>query len=158
MAEHEQWVFAGARIGTNDKRVSAWYQPDGKVRLYADRKAARYVIGAVYDCEVTRADGHVTLHGEPVFASTPGDGSAEAVDEELATRWAADDRIAKTKLAALSRERNARKRDLLDAAILPLLTVARNYRQQSDQDALLAYVARQLHAAWALDVKGGERA
>ena len=44
------------------------------------------------------------------------------------------------------------KQDALDDALAPLMKLAAAYRNQSDQDALAAYVIRQLHAAWAMGV------
>jgi len=117
----------------------------GKTRLYSDARAASYVVGGRYEVLVRYADdGKAWRRNEPQYT---GDR-----DDENAAGYATADRIARIKLAAAARERSDRKQNALDDALAPLLTLAAAYRNQSDQDALAAYVIRQLHAAWAMGV------
>ena len=73
-------------------------------------------------------------------------------DDSRAAEHATADHIARIKLAAAKVERSHLKQNALDDALAPLMKLAAAYRNQSDQDALAAYVIRQLHAAWAMGV------
>jgi hypothetical protein len=68
-------------------------------------------------------------------------------DDSRAAEHATADHIARIKLAAAKVERSHLKQNALDDALAPLMKLAAAYRNQSDQDALAAYVIRQLHAA-----------
>jgi len=141
----ERWRWMGIRLGTSDTKSALWQDARGETRVFAvNRRTEASAIGGYYTAQVTRKDdGSLTLHGAPQFE----DGADR--DDELATQWAAEDRVARVILRRLARERSAAKQDPLDQALEPLLTVAAKLRTGHDRDALAAYVLRRLNNAWA---------
>lgn len=140
----ETWTYAGQRVGSDRKRWGAWVDGEGKVRLYAEARAAHYVVAGRYEVQVRHADGKTWRRPDPQYTGER--------DDSRAAEHATADHIARIKLAAAKVERSHLKQDALDDALAPLMKLAAAYRNQSDQDALAAYVIRQLHAAWAMGV------
>lgn len=103
----ETWRYAGVRIN-DGKRTTAWQPPEGGL-LYFALRSADYAVGGLYEVQAERkADGKITLWGVPRFMA--GDRDDRTDDEqEQAAQWAAADRIARTKLAGLARERKGQE-------------------------------------------------
>jgi hypothetical protein len=144
----ETWLYAGVRV-SGGKRTTAWQIPGQEGLSYFTLKSANYAVGYAYEVSVEHHDGGgMTMWGQPKWAGTIREDRTDD-EQEQAVKWAAADQIARTKLAAIARERKARKQSELDEALRPLMRIAHDYRQQSDQDALIAYVIRKVHSAWA---------
>jgi hypothetical protein len=133
----EQWVYAGLRC-VKGKRYTLWMDPAG-VGMHYDDKGS-FAIGYLYDVQVRRT-------AESVFRSAPTptghrcDASTETVQE-----WAALDRAAQSRLATLTRERNAKREDALAELVDPLASLARKMLPR-DRDALAVYVLRRIQSA-----------
>jgi len=138
----EHWTCAGVRVGSDHKRCVAWEDPHGEMYLYADR--AKYILGAVYEIQVTRKDDGVYRRGHPVFGQHHGN-----VTDAKLREWRTAELEAEQYLARQARERKARgKADPLDDALAPLMEYARSARSESQRSALIADVIYRLNMAW----------
>jgi len=61
----ETWTYAGQRVGSDRKRWGAWADGEGKVRLYAEARAAHYVVAGRYEVQVCHADGKTWRPARP---------------------------------------------------------------------------------------------
>jgi hypothetical protein len=141
-AEHvERWTYGGVRVTRDRKRAVLWLDPDGNEMLFAAKPATRGgAVGMIYRATIIRRPtGGVSMVGRPEW-------TAEAhPDPELRAELAARSHAAETTLAGISMER--RHADDLDAALAPLLAIARRLRG-ADRAALLAHVIRKIGEVW----------
>lgn len=138
----DQWLYAGIRVARDGTKNYVWISPDGRERWFG-KGSASHVIGGTYTVHVTYNDESksCTRHGDPEFAERPDRG-----DERVA-EWEAADRIARTRLARKSQERNAAKQSKLNEAIEPLEAIAATFTSTTDLDALSAFVLRRINDA-----------
>ena len=137
----ERWIYGGIRV-LNDRRIHAWIDPNGHQCLYQLKRAGSWVIGGYYTGKVARNGDATTLYGTPHYT---GDGNAG--DDVRRDLWAKD-AAARTRLALLAQERNEARRNAIDEALDPLLTLARTAKTSADCDALTAYVLRRMITSW----------
>jgi hypothetical protein len=134
----EQWVYAGIREGRG-QRYHAWIDPGGEEHYYADK--GRFAIGYLYDVKIDRQSSALTR-------TTPEFTGAIGSDPDQRHAWAALDRAAQTRLAAIARERNASRQDELAELVDPLAELARKLPMPADRDALIAYIIRRVSRVW----------
>jgi hypothetical protein len=110
-----RWTYGGPRAGRAGKRLFLWIAEDGTKLLYA--KANAMVIGGYYEAEFTRADGTVTLHGQPRF-------TGDRADEVTRAKLEADAQADQTELATAALERRAARDPAIGRALEPLERLA----------------------------------
>ncbi len=137
----ERWIYGGIRV-LDGKRVHAWIDPAGRELLYVHQRSGSWAIGSFYTARVIRTGESTTLYGTPTYT---GDGYAA---DELRRQLWAKDTAARTRLASLTQERKAARRNAIDEALGPLLAAARTLKTSADRDAVTAYVMRQLISTW----------
>lgn len=142
-AKVEQWLCAGVRASSDNKRCVAWEDPtDGHVYLYADKPS--YICGATYEVKITRkADG--VYRGAPRFISAA---SHDEADQDKLNEWRIRERDAEHELARRARERKAKAEDALGDAMQPLFEYARGCRNSSQRAALISDVIYRLGRGW----------
>jgi hypothetical protein len=141
----EEWIYAGARIGSDGKRRSAWIDNGGEERWYSDRSAV-FAIGAIYRVQVAREgegeEARVWRNGAPEYVHARS-GDPRQVEWELA-----DDKT-RRKLARQAAERKAlRRKGEIDAACEGLVKMAAGLRRFEDLEALIAGARRRMYDAW----------
>jgi len=135
----EEWTCTGVRM-LNGKRAVSWLTERGRSLTFVER--FRYVCGGLYGVEVAdAADGHVTRYGEPRYRKPHP-------DAQLRAEWRAKEVAAEAGLATAARERSDAKADALDAAMEPLVAIARTMRTSAQREALAAHVIRLLAKEW----------
>ncbi|MEJ3741801.1 hypothetical protein WEI85_00665 [Actinomycetes bacterium KLBMP 9797] len=144
----ERWIYGGIRV-LNGRRIHAWIDPHGHEGLYQLKRAGNWAIGCYYTAQVVRTGEATRLYGAPTYA-----GGGHAPDEVRRQLWAKDT-AARTRLALLAQERNQARRNAIDEALEPLITMARAVRTSADRDALTAYVMRRLISSWYPPHDGG---
>jgi hypothetical protein len=138
----ELWYYKGQRTN-GDRLVEAWQDPSGRELWYGKPKKG-YVIGGEYEVRVKREDTQVTRYGNPVWTGARADPDVYPV-----TDWELYDRAAKLKVTFARRHADATKQTELNAALIPLIKIARGCRNQTDRDALVATVIGALNRqAW----------
>lgn len=138
--EAELWVYAGVRA-LDGKRVTAWIDPGGKERLYAEKGS--YALGHTYEVRVAREDDHIwRVAGSAKWTNAP-------VPEDI-TVWRLADMEAAQELERSKNERAAKKQGFtdLEEAMEPLLAIARAARTAAQREALIAAVIRRLTYPW----------
>lgn len=138
----ETWLFAGSRIGKNGARVHAWVSLSGNTNRDERWFAAHgsYVAGSQYLVEVSRRGDRVSMHGAPCYLRRHDD---EALRADVEARH----RAAETRLKVAAMERDDKRASALDAALEPLVKLARELRPP-DRDPFLAYVIRHITKGW----------
>ena len=136
----ETWTAIGTRLSSKGKRMQGFIDPaDGKVRYWAE--ATKYVPGGYYTLSVTREDDGVSRHGKPRYTGRCVPEAERAQYEVAAER-------AERKLARAARERNDKRQGAIDAAVEPLLDLARQMRTFEDVDSLTSSVKQRIYDAW----------
>lgn len=137
----EEWIYAGVRVLAG-KRTHGWIEPSGRMRYYVDK--GNLVIGGLYTVSVTRTDKNV-MRGQPVYTGRMID------DDALRRQYFVEEHAAKTKLSAITNERNDAKvtASEIDKMLAPLIEVAASLTSQYDRDAFSMLVLRRIQSAWA---------
>jgi hypothetical protein len=138
----ERWIYGGIRA-LEGKRVYAWIDPSGRELLYAHKRGGGWAIGSYYTAQISRDATTTRLHGLPTY-------TGDATDDDALRRdlWASHT-AAQARLADLTRERNAARRNAIDEALQPLIAAARSLKTSAERDAFTAYVLRHLISSWA---------
>jgi hypothetical protein len=130
----ETWTYGGLRVTAKGARRHVWIEPDGTPGLYTDK--GRFVVGGLYTVRVDRTDG--TTRTTPHYTGETADAPQRA---ELEAR----DHAARKALAAAARERSDAAKSALDAALEPVLDIARNLHGGAELEALASYVMRRIY-------------
>ncbi|NUR32302.1 MAG: hypothetical protein HOV83_41730 [Catenulispora sp.] len=130
-----RWVFGGARVNAEGKRVHAWIDPAGEELYFKPRGSP--AVGVVYEVVVSRPDGgRITRHGDPRYT---GDRAEPEARDALSARH----RAAEATLDLAARERRAKTDDPLEIAIERLRELAQTVKA-NQRTAFWAYVIARL--------------
>jgi hypothetical protein len=138
----EIWLFLGSRVNSKNTRTHAWVlseDPDGRELWF--RAKGHHAVGGNYRMKVQRVDGEVVSKmGDPVYVEAHP-------DEDLRIKVAASHRTAEITLSRLALERSQNRKDPLDKALAPLVTLAETV-PPLQRDAFALYVMRKLLEIW----------
>ena len=134
----ERWAYAG-QCPTRTGLAEAWATDAGNGDEVAYTGRGKHIIGALYDVRVSRVDKRVIRHGTPGYT-----GERLPHDDDRVRRWAVRDNAARIGQQQRQAEAKDAKRDTIDHAIEPLMTLANACRTRVERDALLATVIRRI--------------
>lgn len=143
-ATPERWVCVGFRRFSDGTISQGWVAENGdpaKPRFWNDRRA--YAVGAVYTLNITRTetDGLTVYQrqGDPRYT-----GDTLPAGDERVPVWEIESERALRRKRMDAAERKVKANKRLDAALAPLLDVARPM-SFDQRDALVTYVRRALY-------------
>lgn len=141
----ETWIYGGVRL-KDGKRV--WSFIDGHGQPWTHQKDQKlHTIGGKFERPMVRAladDGTTTgisFYGEWRY-------TGEKIDAETRAEMEALDVTSRTRLAAITRDKNDARVKALDEAMEPLLAIAKKLHFGSERDAFVAHVIRRLTSGW----------
>jgi len=130
----ERWTWCG--VHANGAKV--WREPDGNECTF--KKVRGGVVGGIYELKVWRGDnGDLSIKQDIVFT---GDVADDAVQLELRSKTWAEERSSELL-------ENRRKRDgsKVDAAMVPIKSIASKCVTHADRQALINMVTREIWQA-----------
>lgn len=144
----EVWAYAGQRLMDDGSIAYAWFADEGRSdkEMLFTRKRKGLTVGYLYTVKVTRTEDTTSIIGEPALEST-WRGPTHVEDPRPA--WVARDEAVKQHLTQKRLVNAAAKAESdLDAAIKPLLEIAKQLRTTTERNALTAHVIGAMGTVW----------
>lgn len=138
--QQHEIVYTGRRLNAEGKALHAWLL-DERGLYYTKLKGKS--VGGIYTVDADVNDGTVSVY--PGSLKYTGQ---KITDTDRIATWQAADQAARDSVAEAAAERRHAKSAELDAALEPLLRIARSTRTAAGLRALVQVVSNKITEAW----------
>lgn len=129
----EEWTYGGLRI-FQGKRVHIWIDQNDQELHYSE--GGSFLVGGIYAVETERT-ADVLRRRRPRF-------TGRQVPREQRQLFMASDKVTRTYLERLAMQQRMLQADAFEQAVKPLIRLSRQFKSQSERDALAAMVLQRI--------------